>query len=106
MREVPIPLRSAEPPRPEGPETTAIEDPPQSAEIARAGSSDRDPAAALRDSAPSAARQKRARRRWDRYDYIGAAILAFLVALWVVHFSLPTLPPDNVPDSNQPFERN
>jgi hypothetical protein len=70
------------------------------------GLSDRDPEAPMRDSAQLAARQKKARRRWDRYDFIGAAMVAFLVALWVVHFSLPTLPPDNVPDANQPVGRN
>jgi hypothetical protein len=33
--------------------------------------------------------------RIDRYDIIGLALLAFVVALWVLHFSLPTPPPDN-----------
>ncbi len=33
--------------------------------------------------------------RIDRYDIIGMVLLAFLVALWVLHFSLPTPPPDN-----------
>jgi hypothetical protein len=32
-------------------------------------------------------------RRWDRYDVIGAVILGLLVALWIVHFLLPTPPP-------------
>jgi hypothetical protein len=50
--------------------------------------------------------KNRGKRRWDRYDYIGAAIVAFLVALWVVHFLLPTPPPDNFPDVNQPAGRN
>jgi hypothetical protein len=40
--------------------------------------------------------QDSAMRRWDRYDYIGAALLAFIVALWVIHFLLPT-PPPSVP---------
>jgi hypothetical protein len=33
--------------------------------------------------------------RIDRYDIIGMALLAFVAALWVLHFSLPTPPPDN-----------
>jgi hypothetical protein len=42
------------------------------------------------------------RRRMDRYDVIGAVIVGLLVAVWVVHFLLPTPPPDNVPDLNPP----
>jgi hypothetical protein len=34
--------------------------------------------------------------RIDRYDVIGMVLLALLAALWVVHFSLPTPPPDIV----------
>jgi hypothetical protein len=34
--------------------------------------------------------------RVDRYDIIGMVLLAFVVALWIVHFSLPTPPPDVV----------
>lgn len=34
-----------------------------------------------------------AMRRWDRYDYIGAALLAFVVALFALHFILPAGPP-------------
>ena len=33
--------------------------------------------------------------RIDRYDIIGMVLLALVVALWVLHFSLPTPPPDN-----------
>jgi hypothetical protein len=33
--------------------------------------------------------------RIDRYDIIGMVLIAFLVALWILHFSLPTPPPDN-----------
>jgi hypothetical protein len=33
--------------------------------------------------------------RIDRYDIIGMVLLAFLAALWILHFSLPTPPPDN-----------
>jgi hypothetical protein len=32
-------------------------------------------------------------RSWDRYDYIGAALLAFVVALFALHFILPAAPP-------------
>ena len=31
--------------------------------------------------------------RVDRYDIIGMALLAFVLALWVLHFSLPAPPP-------------
>jgi len=40
------------------------------------------------------AREGRSARRPDRYDVIGAAIVVFIVALWVVHFLLPAPPPD------------
>jgi hypothetical protein len=67
---------------------------------------DSDPATPMRDVVKPAERpprkDSRGRRRWDRYDYIGAAIVAFLAALWVVHFSLPSLLPDNFPEANQP----
>jgi hypothetical protein len=32
-------------------------------------------------------------RRLDRYDIIGLIIVGLLVALWIVHFLLPTPPP-------------
>jgi hypothetical protein len=32
-------------------------------------------------------------RRLDKYDLIGAAVVTFLVALWVLHFLLPAPPP-------------
>ncbi|HEY6257308.1 MAG TPA: hypothetical protein VIY51_16115 [Xanthobacteraceae bacterium] len=35
--------------------------------------------------------------RVDRYDIIGMVLLAFLVGLWVLHFSLPAPPPDAIP---------
>jgi hypothetical protein len=35
--------------------------------------------------------------RVDRYDIIGMGLLAFVVTLWVLHFSLPAPPPDTVP---------
>jgi len=66
---------------------------------------DSDPATPMSDAAKPAGRSirraPRARRRRDRYDSIGATIVAFLVALWVMHFSLPSLPPDNFPEGNQ-----
>jgi hypothetical protein len=34
--------------------------------------------------------------RIDRYDIIGMALLAFVLALWVLHFSLPAPPPPDV----------
>jgi hypothetical protein len=34
--------------------------------------------------------------RIDRYDVIGMVLLALVAALWIVHFSLPTPPPDIV----------
>jgi hypothetical protein len=108
MPKQPAPLRPGEPPRPSspGPDIPPIKGPPQPPGLERVGSPDRDPEAPMPDSPQPAARQKKAGRRWDRYDFIGAAIVAFLVALWAVHFSLPTLPPDNVPDANQPVGRN
>ena len=50
-----------------------------------------------RASAQPSTRQSRTGRRWDRYDATGAAIIFFLVALWVLHFLLPAPPPTNVP---------
>lgn len=44
-----------------------------------------------------AARPKRIGRLLDRYDAIGAAIVLFLAAVWVLHFLLPAPPPTNVP---------
>ena len=44
--------------------------------------------------------------RPDLFDYIGAALLAMIIALWVAHFSLPSLPPDNFPEANQPAGPN
>jgi hypothetical protein len=29
------------------------------------------------------------KRRLDRYDYIGIALLVFVLALWVAHFVMP-----------------
>jgi hypothetical protein len=46
---------------------------------------------------PPAARPGRIGRLLDRYDAIGAAIVLFLAALWVLHFVFPAPPPTNVP---------
>jgi hypothetical protein len=50
-----------------------------------------------RAAARPVARPNRTARPWDRYDAIGAAILLFLLALWMLHFLLPAPPPTNVP---------
>jgi hypothetical protein len=34
--------------------------------------------------------------RIDRYDIIGMALVAFVLALWVLHFALPAPPPPDV----------
>jgi hypothetical protein len=34
-----------------------------------------------------------AKHRLDRYDYIGMAIVVFLIALWIAHFVLPDTGP-------------
>jgi len=36
--------------------------------------------------------------RPDVYDYIGMALAALVVALWVAHFVLPPLPPEVDPN--------
>jgi hypothetical protein len=46
---------------------------------------------------PPAARPTRTRRLLDKYDAIGAAIVVFLAALWVLHFLLPAPPPTDLP---------
>jgi hypothetical protein len=34
------------------------------------------------------------KRRLDRYDYIGIALVVFVIALFIAHFTVPdTLPP-------------
>jgi hypothetical protein len=45
---------------------------------------------------PPAARPSRTWRQFDRYDAIGAAIVVFLAALWVLHFLLPAPPPTDL----------
>ena len=34
-----------------------------------------------------------AKRRLDRYDWIGLAIVALLIALWIAHFAMPETGP-------------
>jgi len=35
------------------------------------------------------------KRSLDIYDYIGLALLTFVIALWITHFVMPnTLPPE------------
>jgi hypothetical protein len=46
---------------------------------------------------PSVPCQNAVMPRVDRYDIIGMVLLALVAALWVVHFSLSTPPPDLVP---------
>lgn len=36
---------------------------------------------------------------WDRWDWIGAAIAAFIVAMWIAHIVLPAAPPVDAPDA-------
>jgi len=49
------------------------------------------------DPRPPSPRPSRTGRRLDRYDAIGAAIVVFLAALWVLHFVFPAPPPTDVP---------
>jgi hypothetical protein len=41
--------------------------------------------------------------RPDLYDYIGLALAAFIVALWVAHFVLPAPPPEETSPSAATF---
>jgi len=41
--------------------------------------------------------------RPDLYDYIGLALAAFIVALWVAHFVLPAPPPEDSPPGTATF---
>jgi hypothetical protein len=92
MAESPTPMNPGEPLRPQspGPDLMPAKNP----------SARRDPEPAeppMRASVPPPARQSRTGRPWDRYDAIGAAILLFVLALWVLHFSLPAPPPTEGP---------
>jgi hypothetical protein len=40
--------------------------------------------------------QNAAMPRIDRYDIIGMALLAFVLALWVLHLALPAPPPPDI----------
>ncbi|HLK82366.1 MAG TPA: hypothetical protein VKT99_12855 [Xanthobacteraceae bacterium] len=55
------------------------------------------PAASAPGEPPLPARPGQTGRPFDRYDAIGAAIVVFLIGLWVLHFLLPAPPPTNVP---------
>jgi hypothetical protein len=97
MPKEPVPLRSDEPPQLPGPEPPPLKDLPEQPDIEPVEFPERDPVEpTLHDSVPvrPAARQNEAKRRMDRYDIIGAALVAFIVALWVIHFLLPAPPPD------------
>ena len=37
-------------------------------------------------------------KKFDKWDWIGSAIAAFIVALWVAHIVLPSAPPEVDPD--------
>jgi hypothetical protein len=92
MAEQPTPLSPGEPPRPQPPSPDLA--------LAKDAPAQLDPgpvAPPIRASARPDARQSRTRHPWDRYDAIGAAILLFVLALWVLHFLLPAPPPTNVP---------
>jgi len=92
MAKQPTPLGPSEPPRPQPPglDLVPIKDPPERPHLEPI-----EPP--MRASVRPAVRQSRTGRPWDRYDAIGAAIVLFLVALWVLHFLLPAPPPTNVP---------
>lgn len=51
------------------------------------------PARSDSGAAPRPPPARPSRRPWDRYDAIGAAVVVFLAALWVLHFLLPAPPP-------------
>ena len=89
----PTPLSPGETPRPQpGPDLAPAKDPPERPDLEPI-----EPP--IRASARPAARQSRTGRSWDRYDAIGAAILLFVLALWVLHFLLPAPPPTDVPSA-------
>jgi hypothetical protein len=92
MAEQSTPVSPGEPtrPQPPGPDLMPAKDPPARPDL--------EPAELpMRASVRPAARQSRTGRPWDGYDAIGAAILLFVLALWVLHFLLPAPPPTNVP---------
>jgi hypothetical protein len=95
-----VPLRPGEPPerRPSESDVPPMNNSPRpdlvSIEPSVAGADEQPMREPVQPSTPP---KRRTRRRMDRYDVIGAVIVGLLVALWVVHFLLPTPPPDNVP---------
>jgi hypothetical protein len=92
MGEQSTPLSPGEPtrPQPPGPDLIPAKDPPARPDL--------EPSELpMRASVRPDARQSRTERPWDGYDAIGAAILLFVLALWVLHFLLPAPPPTNVP---------
>ena len=92
MAKQPTPSRPSKPPRPQppGPDLVPTKDAP--------GRPDLGPIEPpIQASVRLTARQGRTGRPWDRYDAIGAAIVLFLVSLWVLHFLLPAPPPSDVP---------
>jgi hypothetical protein len=97
-----VPLRPVEPPEPRPPRA----DPPPingspRPDLVSIGPSGGDAdEQSMREPEQPPTSKARSRRRMDRYDFIGAVIVGLLVALWVVHFLVPTPPPDNVPDLN------
>ena len=95
MPKPPAPPRPGEAPQPQppGPDMPPIKEPPERPDLESVNPPQGDPAPTPALVRPSA-RQERPARRPDRYDMIGAAIVVFIIALWVVHFLLPAPPPD------------
>src|ERR1700731_29248 len=95
MPKQPVPPRPGEPPQPQppGPDMPPINELPGRPDLEPIDPPQGDPAPRPASVRPSA-RQERPARRPDRYDMIGAAIVVFIIALWMVHFLLPAPPPD------------
>ena len=95
MPKPPAPPRPGEPPQPQppGPDRPPIKEPPARPDLEPVDPPQGDPAPSRVSVRPSA-RQEGPAQRPDRYDMIGAAIVVFIIALWVVHFLLPAPPPD------------
>jgi hypothetical protein len=95
MPKQPAPPRPDEPlqPQPSGPDMPPIKESPVRPDLEPVDPQQGDPAP-RRVSARPSVRQERPARRPDRYDVIGAAIIVFIIALWMVHFLLPAPLPD------------
>jgi hypothetical protein len=95
MPKQPAPPRPGEPPQPQppGPDMPPIKELPARPDLEPVDPPQGEPAPRRVSVRPSA-RQEGPARRPDRYDMIGAAIVVFIIALWVVHFLLPAPPPD------------